>query len=161
MRATTAEATTMARPSAGSSATARTGARQSPSSTPASIALASGGGMAATARPSGFHSPATTISAPVTMKAPTAAGKPPGTAPVVANSAAPGVDQAMLIGILVLRLSAMAQTPIEIDSAISPDAASAWLAPTPRSPAMITAKEEAKPTNAASTPAASAGSEKD
>src|SRR3954469_14905159 len=82
----------------GTSATALTGATQKLSSTPASIALASGAGIASTARPSGFHQPATTTSAPATMKAPTAAANPPSITPVAASSAAPGVDQATAIG---------------------------------------------------------------
>src|SRR3546814_19492951 len=64
------------------------------------------------------------MSTAVTMKAPTAPANPPSTAPEVASSAPPGVDQAMLIGCLVLRLRMIAQAPMEIDSAISPDAAS-------------------------------------
>jgi len=93
----------------------------------------------------------------VTDEAPTAAAKPPSTcAGRRARSADPGVDQAMLIGCFDRRLSQIAQIPMEIDSAMSPDAASAWLAPTPTSPEMMTAKELAKPTNAASSPALSA-----
>ena len=91
--------------------------------TPESIALASGAGMAATARPSGRKSPAITISTPQTRKAPTAAGKPPPTAPVVASRAAPGVDHAMETGSRVHALSTIAQTPMETDRAIRPDAA--------------------------------------
>ena len=101
----------MASPIAGASATARTGARHNPSSTPASMALASGAGIAATARPSGFHSPATTISAPVSRKAPTATGKPPSGMAEEASSAAPGVDQATLIGIRRQALSSDAAEP--------------------------------------------------
>jgi hypothetical protein len=62
------------------------------------MALASGAGIAATQRPKGRHSPATMMSRPVTTKAPTATGNPPGIAPVVASSAAPGVDQATPTG---------------------------------------------------------------
>jgi hypothetical protein len=54
-------------------ATARIGARHRFSKTPASIALASEDGIAATARPSGRHSPAITISTPLARNAPTAA----------------------------------------------------------------------------------------
>jgi hypothetical protein len=54
-------------------ATARIGAKQRLSKTPASIALAIEGGIAATARPSGRHNPAITISAPLARNAPTAA----------------------------------------------------------------------------------------
>ena len=78
--------------------TARTGARHKASSTPASMPLASEAGMAAIARPSGFQKPASTTSRPAATKAPTATGKPPSGAPELASKAAPGVDQAMLIG---------------------------------------------------------------
>ena len=94
----------MGRASHGDSATALTGARHRLSSTPASMALASGAGIAATQRPKGFHNPARNSSTPVTMKAPTAAAKPPSSAAEEASSAPPGVDQAMLIGSLVRRL---------------------------------------------------------
>ncbi len=94
----------MARASVGIAATARTGARQRPSRTPASIALASGAGIAATQRPSGFHSPARMMRIAVTTNAPTDTAKPPSTGPELARSAAPGVDQATLIGCRVLRL---------------------------------------------------------
>lgn len=110
-------------PSSGLKPIAFTGAKQRPISTPDSMALASGAGMAATARPSGLNSPATTISAAQMRNAPTAALKPPSIAPVLASSAAPGVDQAMLIGSRVTALSTIAQTPMEIDNAISPEAA--------------------------------------
>ena len=53
---------------------ASTGARQTGRRTPASIALASAAGIASTQRPSVRHRPATTISTPVTAKAPSAAG---------------------------------------------------------------------------------------
>ena len=100
---TNAQAAMIGRASAGSSATARTGARQKVNRTPASMALARGAGIASTQRPSGFHRPARTISTAVARKAPTAAAKPPAAVPVVARRAAPGVDQAMLTGIFVLR----------------------------------------------------------
>ena len=116
--------------------------------------------MAATHRPSGRHSPAVTISAPQTRNAPTAAANPPSTAPEVASSAPPGVDHATLIGSCVRRLSQIAHTPMAIDRAIRPDAASSRVAPTATSPCTITAKELAKPTNAANTPAAKAWTEK-
>ena len=88
----------------GVSPTARTGARQRPSNTPASMALASGPGMAATQRPKGFHRPAATSSRPQTRKAPTADAKPPSSGPEVAKRAAPGVDQATLMGSRLARL---------------------------------------------------------
>src|SRR5580698_2915828 len=133
----------------GASAIALIGARQSENKTPASMALASGEGIAAIARPNGRIRPAATISAPQMRKAPTAEGKPPLTAPVVANKAAPGVDQATEIGMRDHRLNTMPASPIAMESAISPEAASASLAPTAVSPFRMTAKELAKPTKAA------------
>ncbi|MCY1241060.1 hypothetical protein D9M72_539430 [compost metagenome] len=108
--------------------------------------------MPETRRPSGFQRPATTTSSPQTRKAPTAALKPPSTTPALASSAAPGVDQAMLTGSRVMALMTIAQTPMEIDNAISPEAACASLAPTPVRPCNTTAKELAKPTKAISRP---------
>ena len=58
----------------GSATTARAGARQIGSSTPASIALASAGGIRATQRASARESRAITISAPANANAPSAAG---------------------------------------------------------------------------------------
>ncbi len=51
----------------------------------------------------------------------------------------------------------MPQTPIAIDRAMMPDAASSGEAPTPTSPCSTTEKELAKPTKAASSPAERAG----
>ena len=155
-RPTTAHATTIGKPIHGACATAFTGARHRPSNTPASMALASAAGMALTQRPSGFHSPEATTSAPLRTNAPTAAGKPPSTAPVVASSAAPGVDHAIVTGIRPRNANTMPQPPIATDSTISPDAASACVAPTATKPRTMTANELAKPTKADSTPAATA-----
>ena len=156
IRATTAQASTMASPATGCSAPARTGARHSTNRMPASMAFASGAGIAATARPSGFHSPAAVSSTPQTRKAPTASAKPPAGAAVAASSAAPGVDQATLTGRRSRSDSRMPASPIATDSAISPEAACAGLAPTATSPCSTTAKEDAKPTNPASSPAETA-----
>ena len=103
IRATIAQVSTIASPSTGVPATARTGARHSGSSTPASIALAIGFGIAATARPSGLNCPARMSSTAQIMKAPTAPANPPGATLDPASSAAPGVDQAIEIGSLVRR----------------------------------------------------------
>src|ERR1700722_7944225 len=111
------------RASMGVTAMARIGARHKPSNTPASMALANEDGIAATARPNGRHSPASTISAPLSRKAPTATGNPPSGIPDDDSNAPPGVDQAMLMGSRRQRLSRMAQTPIAMASAINPDAA--------------------------------------
>lgn len=77
---------------------ARSGARQSGSRTPASMACAISTGIAVISRPSRDQQPVRTINTPVTANAPTAAGQPPVTAPAPASSAAPGVDQARVIG---------------------------------------------------------------
>jgi hypothetical protein len=140
------------RPSTGLKPMALMGAKHRPMMTPASMALASGVGMDATARPSGLNRPAMMISTAQMMKAPTAAEKPPSITPVAASSAPPGVDHAMLMGSRVIAERTMAQRPTETDSAISPDAASKSVAPTPFSPCSTTAKELAKPTKAVSRP---------
>ena len=116
--------------------------------------------MAATARPKGRQRPAMTISAPVTRNAPTATANPPSGALLVASSAAPGVDHAMDIGIRDFRLSQAAHRPMLIDKAMRPEAACPGVAPIAVRPRMMTAKEEAKPTKAASRPAARASGEK-
>ena len=112
-----------------------------------------------TQRPSGRQNPAITINAPLSRKAPTAAGKPPSIDAEVARRAAPGVDQATLIGIHVRRLRKTPHNPIAIDSAMRPDAASADDAPAPFKPCTITAKELAMPTKAESKPADTAWKE--
>lgn len=150
---TTAQVSTMARPRAGCVCTARAGARQSGSKIPASMALASGLGIDETRRPSGFHRPESTMRAPVTTNAPTAEGKPPCGAAESASSAAPGVDQAMLIGIRYRKLRTIPHTPIEIEMAIRPDAACERVAPTLASPSSTIAKLLENPTNAAIKPA--------
>src|SRR5271170_4747947 len=68
--------------------------------------------------------------------------------------AAPRSDQAPEIGMRNQRLSTMPASPIAMESAIKPDAACASLAPTDVRPLRTTAKELAKPTKAAATPAA-------
>ena len=152
IRPTTSHAITMGRPNSGSKATALTGARQRPSNTPASIALASGVGIPATARPKGFQTPLMMIRMAQMIKAPTATAKPPSIAPDVARRAAPGVDQAMLIGSFVLSDKTIAQSPMERDSAINPDAACSGVAPTAVNPCKTTANELADPTNPANRP---------
>ena len=74
------------------------------------------------------------ISIAVTTNDPTATANPPSGGASVARKAAPGVDHATLIGIPVRKLSTMAQTPLAIDTAISPDAVSVGDAPTERRP---------------------------
>ena len=120
---------------------------------PASIAWATGAGMPAMSAPSWGTSPVSTISMPVTRKAPTAAGHPPSTVPVATNSAAPGVDQATVIGIRVHRESRMHDRPIVTLTASSPLAACPGSAPTAARPLRTTAKELVKPTSADTTPA--------
>ena len=65
------------------------------------MALASERGIAVIQRPRGRTSPVRTMSAPVTRKAPTAVANPPSGTPAMARKAAPGVDQAMEIGMRV------------------------------------------------------------
>ena len=156
IRATTSHVPNMARPSNGNSTIASNGARHRGRSTPASIALASGTGIEVTIFPSCFQHPARTMRVAVTRKAPTTTGNPPSGADSVARNAAPGVDQAALMGILVRRLRKMPQAPMATAAAMSPDAASSAEAPTAVSPWTTMANDPAKPTNAASTPAANA-----
>ena len=152
-RAAIAQAAMMASAAMGASATARTGAKHKPNKIPASMALASDAGIAATARPSGFHKPAKINSNAQMMKAPTASAKPPAGMMDAAISAAPGVDQAQLIGIRFQSDSKTPQSPMAMETAISPDAAWDGLAPIATKPCSTTAKEEAKPTTPANSPA--------
>src|SRR5215208_6853453 len=152
-RSNAAQTSTIGAAASGESAAKRTGARQTLSSTPASIALARGAGIAAIRRPSGCHRPAAARSTPVTANAPTAAGQPPSTAPADTSSAAPGVDHAMVTGFRSAIASQMVSSPIPIETASSPEAASAPLAPTAVSPARTTAKAPPHATIAATTPA--------
>lgn len=137
----------------GSWASAVTGATHSGSSTPASMACATAVGMRVTRRASAGQSPVANSSAAVTANAPTAAGHPPATAPVVISSAAPGVDHALVIGIRNLHDSSIEAAPIARLTATKPDAACAGLAPAARNPASTTANEDVKPTSAHTTPA--------
>ncbi len=77
------------------------------------------------------------------------------------SSAAPGVDQARLIGWRCLSPSQTASAPCSRQSAKSPDAAWDGLAPTPASPCSTMAKELAKPTTAARRPAVSGWTRED
>ena len=100
-RETTNQAPTTSAAGSGISISARIGCRTRPNSTPASMALASDDGIVATAlRRAASRGPSRPSATPTTRNAPTAAPKPPSTAPVAASSAAPGVDQAPEIGIL-------------------------------------------------------------
>src|SRR5690606_30948999 len=92
-------------------------------------AFASDAGMAATSRARGRNRPVSTISSAVTRNAPTTAGKPPAGSPTVSRNAAPGVDQAKLIGVRVRALTAMFRTPRPRHSAISPEPAWVGVAP--------------------------------
>jgi hypothetical protein len=120
---------------------------------PASIAWAMGAGIAAMRRPSRGHRPVAMMSAATMRNPPTAAGQPPRTMPVLASSAAPGVDQAAMIGIRCRSDSQMVMTPATRLRASRPEAAWAGEAPTPRSPATMTANELVTPTRAARIPA--------
>jgi hypothetical protein len=73
--------------------------------------------------PSGFHNPARISNKAQMMKAPTASAKPPAGMMEAAISAAPGVDQAQLIGIRFQSDSRMPHSPMAMETAISPDAA--------------------------------------
>ena len=78
---------------------------------------------------------------PETMKAPQAASKPPATAPVEISKAAPGVDQAMLIGMRLRKARMTAQSPIAVPTAIRPDVAWPGVAPTDFKPCKTTVNE--------------------
>ena len=119
-RAARSQTATTGRTAIGFVASPVIGPRQSWRRTPASIAWATEAGMRAMSAPSGGTSPVSTISRPVTMKAPTAAGHPPSTVPVEASSAAPGVDQATVIGIRVRQASTTQDRPMVTLTASSP-----------------------------------------
>ncbi len=128
------------------------GTMHSGSSTPPSIACASVVGIAAANRPSGCHIPASTVSAPANRNAPTAPENPAAGAAETASSAAPGVDQATLIGWRYHRLSTIAASPMARAAIISPDAACGPEAPMASSPCRTIGKELKKPTTATTSP---------
>ena len=119
---------------------------------PASIALAIAGGIRVIARASHGHSPVMSSRMPQRMNAPTAAEKSPVSPFAATISAAPGVDQAIEIGIRYRRLSATASSPWTTQSTSRPEAASAAVAPTIWSPAMSSANELANPVSDATIP---------
>ena len=119
---------------------------------PASIALAIGFGIRVIARASHGHSPVINSSSPHNRNAPTAAEKSPVSPFAATISAAPGVDQAIEIGIRNRRLSAIESRPCTTQSTSRPDAASAGVAPTVCSPAMSSANELANPMSDATIP---------
>lgn len=110
-------------------------------------------GIHAISEPSGGSKPVSMISTATTAKAPTAALQPPSTTPVVASSAAPGVDQATVIGSRVRRDSTIEASPIVIETASRPLPAWAASAPTAVNPVSTTTKELVKATRAETTPA--------
>ena len=129
------------------------GARHSWRSTPASIACATEVGMRAMSAPSGGMRPVRTMSSPATRKAPTAAGQPPSTAPVVTRSAAPGVDHATVMGMRVHPARMTVPTPMRTVTAMSPLDACAVVAPTAVSPVRTTTNELVDATRDETTPA--------
>src|SRR3954451_1020619 len=124
-RRSTAQVMTIGAACAGASAAKRTGSRQTVSSTPASIALAIGPGIVAISRPSRDQRPGSASSAPVTTNAPTAAGQPPSSVPEDTSSAAPGVDQPIVIGIRPRSANTTVSSPLPTDSASRPELACA------------------------------------
>ena len=79
--------------------------------TPANIADAIGFGIEETKRPSAGHNPVSNKRPPVTMNAPTALENGSPMLPEEIRSAAPGVLQTMLIGILYRMLSKIESKP--------------------------------------------------
>ena len=73
--------------------------------------------------------------------------------PVLASSAAPGVDQASMIGIRWRLERKIVPIAIVTVTASSPEAASAGVAPTRCRPASTTAKAPVNPTSAETIPA--------
>ena len=98
--------------------------------------------MAATSRPSHGIAAVSSSREPTITKAPTATGQPPAGAPVVASSAAPGVDQAIVTGMRWRTEIRIVDNPISTHRAARPEAAWAGVAPTPCRPASTTAKAE-------------------
>ena len=98
-RSSTSQVASTGRMAAGCATAAWNGCTHRCSSTPASMALASAVGTLATARPSGRTSPQRASRMPVSRNAATATPNPPAGRVPAANNAAPGVDQAMVIGI--------------------------------------------------------------
>ena len=152
-RSASSQATTTGATASGFSAMPVMGPRQSWNSTPASMACATETGMRATSAPSCGMSPVATMRMPVMRKAPTATGQPPSTVPVAASSAAPGVDQATVIGRRVQVARMMQPRPMVTLTARSPLDAWSGLAPTALRPVSTTMNELVNATSAETTPA--------
>ena len=109
--------------------------------------------MLVMARPRAGHSPHSRMSTAHTRNAPTASENLMPLFAAASNTAAPGVDHAKASG----RRNHSAATMFVIATAKqiakSPEAASASVAPTAKSPAMTSANELAKPEIAATNPA--------
>ena len=109
--------------------------------------------MRVIARASHGQSPVISNRMPQSTNAPTAAEKSSVRPFAATISAAPGVDQAIEIGIRYRRLSPIASRPCSTQSTSRPDAASAGVAPTAWSPAMSSANELANPVSEPTIPA--------
>lgn len=120
------------------------------------MADAIAGGILLTRTASGRNRPVRRMSTPVRTNAPTAVAKPPSGAAVVARSAAPGVDQAMVTGIRNRQENSTHPNPMVRHRMATPEPASAGEAPTAVRPASTTANEDEKPTTAEITPARTA-----
>ena len=94
-----------------------------------------------------------TINPAATMNAPTAAGKPPSGMPAVMRRAAPGVDQAIEIGIRKRHDNPTPHNPLMTHNANRPEAAMAGVAPALINPFRTMGNAPAKPTSAARHPA--------
>ncbi len=132
------------------------GLRHSGISTPASIPWAIGTGIEVSSRCSTGMSPVSMISTPLIMNAPTDSAKLKLPAARLASSAAPGVDQATVIGSRCFRDSTREATPTRKVSASRPEDACEGLAPACSSPVMTTAKDDVNPTMVVMNPASTA-----
>ncbi len=110
-------------------------------------------GILPTSTASWRNRPVRRMSTPVITKAPTAVANPPAGAAVVARSAAPGVDQAMVTGTRNRQEKSTHPRPMVKHRMATPEPASAGEAPTAVSPASTTAKDDENPTTAEITPA--------
>ena len=138
------------RTSAGAVAALSNGATTKRSSTPASIAAATAVGRRRISVSRGRNAAVSRTRAPASRKAPTAAGSPIAP-PVAAISAAPGVDQAVMIGWRWRRLSQLLVAAMARQSAVTQEEVCAGSAPTARAAATTIANVPPKPTMAATT----------
>ena len=149
MRRATRKISTSGSTSSGSACPAVNTAVQKRNSTPASMAAAMATGRRCTSAPSGLTAAVTRMSAPASRKAPTAVSITSPCEP--AMSAAPGVDQAVMIGMRWRQPRKALLAAMDRQRPMTAEEVCAGVAPTACDAATMRARVPPKPTRAATT----------